>query len=169
MSPHVLFLRTVLTLLIGISLAACGQKKTPIQNEAMDIKTEMNNDEWKTRLSPEEYRVLRECGTEPAFTGKFWNHHGEGVYVCAACGEKLFSSEAKFESGSGWPSYFAPVTDSSIGKTQDRSHGMVRTEIHCASCGGHLGHVFNDGPQPTGLRYCVNSVSLDFIEKTEDE
>lgn len=160
--------QNLLLVLLFTSLAvfaACGQRShsdSPSSPSTMNDTTTFSNEDWKKKLTPEQYRILRECGTERAFTGKFWNHHESGTYVCAGCGEKLFSSETKFESGSGWPSYYAPLSDSAIGESKDRSHGMIRVEIHCAKCGGHLGHVFDDGPQPTGLRYCVNSASLDF-------
>lgn len=122
------------------------------------------NDEskWQEKLTKEQYRVLREKGTEPAFTGKYWNNHEKGIYKCAACGEPLFDSEKKFESGSGWPSFYAPVGEEKIASKKDLSHGMIRTEVLCKNCKSHLGHVFKDGPKPTGLRYCINSISLDF-------
>jgi len=123
---------------------------------------ELSAAEWRERLSEKEFRVLREQGTEGAFTGRWHDHHGEGVYRCAGCGAPLFSSEHKFDSGTGWPSYYRPIADGRVETETDRSLGMARTEVHCARCGGHLGHVFEDGPEPTGLRYCINSVSLDF-------
>lgn len=125
--------------------------------------------EWKKRLSPEQFRVLREKGTETPFTGKLLYNKDSGVYSCAGCGEGLFSSEAKFESGTGWPSFFEPIDKSKIIEKEDFSQGMKRTEIICRKCGGHLGHVFDDGPTPTGLRYCVNSCSLDFKGKKENK
>lgn len=124
--------------------------------------------EWKEKLTPEQYQVLRQGGTERAFTGEYWDTKSEGVYRCAGCGEKLFTSDTKFESHSGWPSFFKPVADEMVEEEVDRSYGMVRTEIKCANCGGHLGHVFDDGPKPTGLRYCVNSASLN-LEETETD
>ncbi len=122
--------------------------------------------EWREKLTPDQYQVLRQGGTERAFTGRYWDSKADGVYRCAACGEKLFSSDTKYESHSGWPSFFKPLDEDMIEEEADRSHGMVRTEIKCANCGSHLGHVFEDGPEPTGLRYCVNSASLD-LEETE--
>lgn len=120
--------------------------------------------EWRVKLSPEQFRILREGGTERAFTGEYWDAKSKGTYMCAGCGEELFSSDTKFESGSGWPSFYEALDPDKIEEVEDRSFGMVRTEIRCANCGGHLGHVFEDGPNPTGLRYCVNSLSLDFDE-----
>lgn len=117
--------------------------------------------EWRVKLDPEQFRVLRQGETERAFTGKYWDTKTEGTYRCAGCGAELFSSDTKFESGSGWPSFFEPMDQEKVEEEEDRSFGMVRTEIKCANCGGHLGHVFEDGPRPTGLRYCVNSASLE--------
>lgn len=122
----------------------------------------LSNDEWRRRLTPEQYQVMREQGTERAFSGAYWNNHEEGTYVCAACGAPLFSSETKFESGTGWPSFYQPIERGRVEETRDDTLGMTRTEVHCARCGGHLGHVFDDGPRPTGLRYCIDSASLDF-------
>lgn len=135
------------------------------KGKTMEDKIVKSDEEWKKELSPEEYRILREKGTERAFTGKYWNHFELGTYVCAACGTELFESDTKFESGCGWPSYFEPIDSSRIIYKDDKSFGMTRTEVLCAKCGGHLGHVFNDGPPPTGLRYCINSGSMKFIKK----
>ena len=123
-----------------------------------------SEEEWKKKLSNEQYHVLREKGTERAFTGKYWDHHEDGSYHCAGCGAFLFSSTDKFDSGCGWPS-FSDADSTRIIKKPDYSHGMIRTEVLCANCGGHLGHLFDDGPKPTGLRYCINSVSIDFEKK----
>ncbi|MCE9500633.1 MAG: peptide-methionine (R)-S-oxide reductase MsrB [Leptospira sp.] len=122
-----------------------------------------SEEEWKKILPTDAYYVLRKKGTERAFTGTYHDNKEKGIYVCAACGNELFSSEAKFDSGTGWPSFFTPVSEQKIGTETDSSWGMKRTEVHCARCGGHLGHVFEDGPAPTGLRYCMNSVSLKFL------
>ncbi len=123
---------------------------------------ERTEKEWKEILTPEQYRVLREKGTERPFSGKYVKHKKEGTYVCAACGNELFSSETKFESCSGWPSFYDIMNSGSVETHTDRTHGMVRTEVLCKKCGGHLGHVFEDGPEPTGQRYCINSAALDF-------
>lgn len=125
-------------------------------------QVELSEKEWKKRLTPEQYRVLRKKGTERAFTGAYHNMKKSGTYRCAGCGRPLFSSKTKFDSGTGWPSFYEPVTDGAVDEADDNSLFMKRTEVLCASCGGHLGHVFPDGPEPTGLRYCINSVSLDF-------
>ena len=121
--------------------------------------------EWRNKLTKEEYKVLREKGTERPFTGKYWDNHEKGRYYCAGCGAPLFDSETKFESGSGWPSFYAPIDEDSLERENDKSFGMHRTEILCKQCGGHLGHVFPDGPKPTGQRYCINSISLDFKKR----
>lgn len=130
------------------------------QEKAMTDKVEKTEEQWRKELSPEQYHVLREAGTERAFTGAYWNNHDKGTYQCAACGLPLFSSATKFDSGTGWPSFYAPISETSVIEETDRTLGMVRTEVKCRRCGSHLGHVFEDGPRPTGLRYCMNSISL---------
>jgi peptide-methionine (R)-S-oxide reductase len=133
----------------------------------MSDPVEKTDAEWREILNPEQYQVLRQKGTERPFTGKFWNTKTEGTYRCAGCGEPLFSSEVKFNSGTGWPSFFRPIEGSSVEEHADRSHGMTRTEVTCGRCGAHLGHLFEDGPPPTGQRYCINSISLDLDESKD--
>ncbi len=131
----------------------------------MTDKLDLTEDQWRERLTPEQYQVLRQGGTERAFTGKYDQNKAPGVYLCAGCGTPLFASDAKYNSGSGWPSYTAPLGGEAVDEHRDVTHGMVRTEVRCANCAGHLGHVFPDGPGPDGLRYCINSASLDFKPK----
>jgi len=129
------------------------------------VKVEKSEEDWKRELTEQEFYVLRKEGTERAFTGDLWDLHETGIFVCAGCGLPLFASETKFESGTGWPSFYKPISEDCIADKTDSSHGMDRTEVECARCGGHQGHVFPDGPPPTGLRYCINSVSLNFVKR----
>jgi peptide-methionine (R)-S-oxide reductase len=132
-------------------------------------KVEKSEQEWQQELTPEQYEVLRRAGTEPPFTGKYVHSKETGTYKCAGCGADLFSSDTKFDSGTGWPSFYEPMEEGGVELRQDRSHFMVRTEVVCATCGGHLGHVFDDGPQPTGQRFCINSCSLALDSETPDQ
>jgi len=132
------------------------------------MESKLSKDKWKNKLTKEQYHVLREKGTERAFTGKYWNNHEKGLYKCAGCGALLFSSGEKIDSGTGWPSFNKPYGEANVREKLDTSYGMKRTEVLCSNCGGHLGHVFDDGPNPTGCRYCINSISLDFQPAVKD-
>lgn len=134
-------------------------------DEQQPAKFLLTDEEWAARLTPEQFRILRRKGTEPPFLNAFNSHKDEGAYVCAGCGHELFRSDAKYASGSGWPSFHSPASEHAVDSHMDHSHGMVRVEVVCSACGGHLGHVFPDGPQPTGMRYCINSGAMDFIPK----
>lgn len=157
---------TILTSLLLGSTGCAQQNQAEKPAAPVAGKVQKTEAEWKKQLSPEAYHVLREKGTERAFTGSLLKIKDTGVYHCGGCGHPLFSSETKFESGTGWPSFYAPLSKEAVAEKVDRDHGWVRTEVLCAKCDGHLGHVFDDGPKPTGLRYCLNSVSLSF-SKTE--
>lgn len=179
-------MRSLFSLLIAVLvLVGCNAQKAQMKSDAVEmnnpekaafakkastiVKIEKSEAEWKKELSDEEYYILREKGTERAHTGDLLHNKKKGTYTCAACELPLFDSSTKFESGTGWPSFYAPVASENVGELEDRKYGMVRTEVVCGRCDGHLGHVFNDGPKPTGLRYCMNSVSLDFVEEEKKQ
>lgn len=152
-----------LVLISSIGLNSCTAQTKKMDNKEFEItKTDA---EWKAELSPEQYDVLRKKGTEVAFTGEYWKNYNDGIYHCAGCNTPLFNADTKFKSGSGWPSFWKPIDEKNVKVVIDNSFGMAREELICGVCGGHLGHVFNDGPKPTGQRYCINSASLDFEEE----
>jgi peptide-methionine (R)-S-oxide reductase len=146
-------------------LAIMAVARLALGRRVMSEKIEKTDEEWRKLLTPEQFAVARQKGTERAFTGRYWDFHDKGVYLCVCCGNELFSSETKYDSGCGWPSFYAPLKEEQVETAADNTHGMRRTEVMCNRCGAHLGHVFEDGPQPTGLRYCMNSASMNFVKK----
>jgi peptide-methionine (R)-S-oxide reductase len=159
-----MMMKTLRSLLVAALLPLagwqCDHREIPMAKPTDDVHVTHSDKEWHDILTPEQYHVLREHGTERAFSGKYWDAHENAVYVCAGCGKRLFSSVHKFDSGTGWPSFWQPIDKNAVATEEDRSYGMVRVEVMCPRCGGHLGHVFDDGPAPTGLRYCINSAAL---------
>lgn len=154
---------TVLLSLLSLTFTSCQGQESKTGSSSYPVSK--SEAEWKKILTPIQFNVLRLKGTERAFTGEYYDHHEKGRYACAGCGQPLFQSDTKFESGTGWPSFYKPIAEEAVVTHKDLSYGMIREEVVCSRCGGHLGHVFDDGPEPTGLRYCMNSASLKFVQE----
>jgi peptide-methionine (R)-S-oxide reductase len=166
MKPLPLFLLCILPVPFSMAEdAGTTRIRRQIESTPMTQKVTLSDDQWRKVLNPGQFQVLREAKTEPPYKNAYWNNHQNGIYLCAACGNQLFSSDTKFESRTGWPSFYAPIDKAKITLQTDTSYGMTRDEVRCARCGSHLGHVFNDGPPPTHLRYCLNSAALKFVGK----
>ncbi|MGB9475115.1 MAG: peptide-methionine (R)-S-oxide reductase MsrB [Candidatus Udaeobacter sp.] len=166
MKSLLLFLLCILSARLSIAEdSAASRIRRQIESTPMAQKVTLSNDQWRKVLSPGQFQVLREAKTEAPYKNQYWNNHEKGIYLCAACGSELFGSDTKFESRTGWPSFYAPLAKDKITEAMDHTHGMTRDEVRCARCGSHLGHLFNDGPPPTHLRYCLNSMALRFVRK----